>query len=152
MTTQRYTTPWVATGTTSGGPPGPPELSDTQLLAQYEDSRSAATAALIAKGHLEQEIYRRMEERGATAIPDSTFVCEIAQNSVYDQGSFSPLLEIFNELDLNTCYIPEHVEPVAAKWQTGKVLALARRYGDAALAIVAKARIPGPRNLNFQRR
>ena len=130
----------------------PQTLTDTQLLAQYQDSRTAVSAALIAKCHLEQEIYLRMEVRGAKAIPDETFICEITQNSVYDQGSFSPLLEIFNELDLNTCYIPEHTAPVPAKWQTIRVLALARRYGNAALAIVEKARIPGPRNLNFQRR
>ena len=83
MTTQRYTTPWIATGPTSGGPPGPPELSDTQLLLQYEDSRAVANTALILKGHLEQEIYRRMEERGARAIPDETFVCQLTQELIY---------------------------------------------------------------------
>ena len=153
MTTQRYTTPWVASGTTEAvSPPGPPELSDTQLLAQYDDSRTAASAALIAKGHLEQEIYRRMEERGAKAIPDETFVCEIAQENIYEKGRFTALLEIFNPTDLATCFIGEHMERVPADWKTGKVLALARRYGDAALAIVEKAKQPGRKTLKFQRR
>ena len=152
MTTQRYTTPWVATGTTSGGPPGPPELSDIELLAQYEDSRIAVSSALIAKGHLEQEIYLRMEVRGAKAIPDETFICEITQETMYDQEAFRPLLEVFHEFHLNTCYIPEHMEPVAAKWQTNRVLALARRYGDVALTIVEKAKQPGRKSLKFQRR
>ena len=152
MTTQRYTTPWVATGTTGGGPPGPPELSDIELLAQYEASRAAATEALIAKGHLEQEIYRRMEERGAKAIPDETFVCEIAQENIYEKGRFTALLEIFNATDLETCFIGEHMERVPADWKTGKVLALARRYGDVALAIVETAKQPGRKSLKFQRR
>ena len=140
MTTQIHIEAWVES------------LSDTQLLDQYEDSRNAVVSAQRVKGHLEQEIYRRMEERGAKAIPDETFVCEISQASIYDQDSFRPLLEVFNAPDLETCFTPEHTEPVAAKWTTGKVLALARRYGDAALAIVAKAKQPGPRSLKFQRR
>ena len=128
------------------------DLSDVDLLAQYEDSRDEASVALIVKGHLEQEIYRRVDERGARAIPDSTFVCEVTQESIYDQEAFRPLLEVFHEFHLNTCYTPEHMEPVAAKWTTVKVLALARRYGDAALAIVEQAKQPGRKSLKFQRR
>ena len=128
------------------------DLSDVDLLAQYEDSRDEASVALIVKGHLEQEIYRRMEERGARAIPDGEYICEMTQGSIYDQESFRPLLEIFNPADLVTCFTPEHMEPVAAKWQTTRVLALARRYGNAALAIVEKAKQPGGRSLKFQRR
>ena len=127
-------------------------ISDARLLSEYAAARAVATEALIAKGHLEQEIYRRMEVRGAKAIPDETFVCQLTQELIYEQESFRPLLEIFNAPDLATCFIPEHMEPVAAKWKTQRVLMLARHYGDAALAIVEAAKQPGRKSLKFQRR
>ncbi len=126
-------------------------LADSQLLEQYEASRAAASAALIAKGHLEQEIYRRMDERGATAIPDNTYVCELVQQNTYLQEAFTPLKEVLVRADLESVLMPAHPETVQVpdKWNTGKLLALARRLPEVK-EIVDQARTEGRPKLKFE--
>ena len=129
-------------------------MGDSNLLKMFAREKANLERKQRFVGRCEQEIYRRMDERGAKAIPDEAFTCEMVQEMVYDQASFTPLLEVFNPADLATCFTPEHIRSVsiAAKWTTVKVLALARRYGDTTLAIVEKARQPGRRSLKFNRR
>ena len=44
-------------------------FTDEQLLNEYNYMSEVLLARQQLQGHLEQEIHRRMEERGATSIP-----------------------------------------------------------------------------------
>ena len=105
-------------------------------------------------GHLEQEAYRRIEERGATSIPSETYICEMETGFRYDQPSFAPLKEIFNDADLKKCLTPAHTDEVKVpdKWATGTVKSLATKYGAEAMRIFENARTETRGRLKFARR
>ena len=75
-------------------------------------------------------------------------------NWKYDQPSFGPLKEVFNDADLKKCLIPAHTEEVkvADKWTTATVKSLAAKYGAEALRILENARIESRGRLKFARR
>mgnify|MGYP001617384363 FL=1 len=127
---------------------------DDQLLQRYELTLSAQRVVQRQAYELEQEAMRRMEERGATAIPSEHYICEVVQRDTYDQAGFTPLLEMFSEADLIDVYTQERTEQkwvtTPARWDTAKVKAKARRYGIAALDVVERARIEGRPRLKFE--
>ena len=129
-------------------------LSDDEILAKMEHIGAILEDYKNALGHLEQETYRRMEERNATAIPSETYICEIEVKNTYDQPSFGPLKEVFNYADLKKCLTPAHIEEVKVedKWATGTVKSLATKYGAEALRIVDHARTESRGRLVFKRR
>ena len=96
-------------------------LSDDELLAEMEHIGAILDGFKNTLGHLEQEAYRRIEERGATSIPSETYICEMETSWKYDQPSFGPLKEVFNDADLKKCLTPAHTEEVKVedKWATG---------------------------------
>jgi hypothetical protein len=105
-------------------------------------------------GHLEQEAYRRIEERGATSIPSELYICEMETGFKYAQESFGPLKEVFNDADLKRCLTPAHIEEVkvADKWATATVKSLATKYGAEAMRILESARMESRGRLKFARR
>lgn len=129
-------------------------MSDESLLNGYAYEERRLEEVQTTLDQLRQEIIRRMAEAGATSIPSELFVCELQARTTYDQSGFTPLLELLNEADLKTCYTAEHTEEVRvpAKWNTVKVNALARRYGEVALRIVEAAKMVQPSRLVFKRR
>ena len=128
-------------------------LTDDELLKIFDTTSTALEQVQANAGRLEQEILRRMEERGARAIPSNTFVCEGVQDHTYDQASFTPLKEVLIEADLKTVLTPGYAEVVWVpdKWATKKVLELARKYPPVK-AVLDKARIEGRLKLKFQKR
>ena len=131
----------------------PQPSSDDELLDAYAAACTELQAQKTKAGRLEQEILRRMEERGARAIPSNTYACEGTQDNTYDQASLTPLKEVLNEADLTTVLTTgyQKVVWVPEKWATQKVLALARRLPEVQ-AIVDRARIEGRLKLKFQKR
>jgi hypothetical protein len=129
-------------------------LSDDELLAEMEHIGAVLDGFKNTLGHLEQEAYRRIEERGATSIPSETYICEMETSWKYDQASFGPLKEVFNDADLKKCLTPAHTEEVkvADKWATGTVKSLAVKYGAEALRIFENARTESRGRLKFARR
>ena len=129
-------------------------LSDDELLAQMEHISGVLEGFKASLGRLEQEAYRRIEERGATSIPSETYICEMETGFKYDQPSFGPLKEVFNEVDLAKCLTPAHTEEVkvADKWTTATVKSLANKYGSEALRIFENARTETRGRLVFKRR
>ena len=129
-------------------------LSDDELLAEMEHISGVLEGFKASLGRLEQEAYRRIEERGATSIPSETYICEMETGFKYDQMSFGPLKEIFNEVDLKKCLTPAHTEEtkVADKWTTATVKSLAVRYGAEAMRILENARTESRGRLKFARR
>ena len=129
-------------------------LTNDELLQWYNGQILRLKHAEEAKGHLEQEILRRIAESGGTMLPSEEFICEVKSTNSYDQTAFRPFLEILNSADLETVFTPAHSEQVTVKdrWDTQKLIALARRYGDEAKATIDRARIPGPARLRFEPR
>ena len=129
-------------------------LSDDELLAEMEHIGAILDGFKNTLGHLEQETYRRIEERGATSIPSETYICEIETGFKYDQVSFGPLKEVFHDADLKKCLTPAHTAEVKVedKWATGTVKSLATKYGAEALRIFENARTESRGRLVFKRR
>ena len=129
-------------------------LSADELLAEMEHIGAILDGFKNTLGHLEQEAYRRIEERGATSLPSETYICEMEIKRGYDQPSYGPLKEIFNEADLAKCLTPAHTDEVkvADKWATVTVKSLAAKYGAEALRILANAQTESRGRLKFARR
>ena len=129
-------------------------LSDDELLAEMEHIGAILDGFKNTLGHLEQEAYRRMEENKATSIPSEVYICEMETGFKYDQVSFGPLKEVFNEADLAKCLTPAHTEEVKVedKWTTATVKSLATKYGADALRIFENARTESRGRLKFARR
>ena len=129
-------------------------LSDDELLAEMEHIGAILDGFKNTLGHLEQEAYRRMEENKATSIPSETYICEMETGWKYDQPSFGPLKEVFNDADLKRCLTPAHTEEVKVedKWTTATVKSLATKYGAEALRIFENARMETRGRLIFKRR
>ena len=128
--------------------------SDDELLAQMEHISGVLEGFKASLGRLEQEAYRRMEEKKATSIPSEVYICEMETGFKYDQPSFGPLKEVFNEVDLAKCLTPAHTEEVKIedKWTTATVKSLATKYGAEALRIFENARMESRGRLKFARR
>ena len=128
-----------------------------KLLEDYEKALAKCAEQDKEKGRLEMEIYKAIDERGGTALPNANengeqiWVCERDETYTYDQERFQPLLEKFNTTELNACYIPPHDEPVAGKWVTAKVKSVANKHGDGAEEIVAGAKQLKGIRLKFKR-
>ena len=129
-------------------------LSDEELLSELEHITAIRDGFSDTLGRLEQEAFRRMEERGAKAIPSINYICKIENKSEYDQLAFTPLKEIFNSDDLDRCLTPAHTKEIEVpeRWATTTVKAVAADYGDRAKAIVANARTETRGRLKFARR
>ena len=129
-------------------------LSDDELLAEMEHIGAILDGFKNTLGHLEQEAYHRIEERGATSIPSEAYICEMETGFKYDQVSFGPLKEVFHDADLKKCLTPAHTEEVKIedKWATGTVKSLATKYGADALRIFENARTESRGRLKFARR
>ena len=129
-------------------------LTDDELLAEMEHIGAILDGCKATLGRLEMTAVHRMEEKKATSIPSETYICEMETSYRYDQMSFGPLKEIFNEVDLKKCLTPAHTEEVkvADKWATGTVKSLATKYGAEALRIVENARTESRGRLKFARR
>jgi hypothetical protein len=116
------------------------KLTDDELLAEMENIGAILEGFKDTWGHLEHEVYQRIEERGAKAIPSEAYI--------------GPLKEVFNEADLRRCLTPAHSERVEIqdKWATTTVKSLAVKYGAEALRIVDHARMETRGRLIFKRR
>ena len=127
-------------------------LADDRLLYAYRVAQEEVAA-------LRQEIEMRMMERGATAIPDDHYLCEMPKRFSYDPALFTPLKEVLSSQELDQCWkapwdetVPEHVENHPERWDTVKLLAVARRHGAGALQVVKAARTEARGGLVFKRR
>ena len=129
-------------------------LSDDELLAEMEHIGAVLDGFKATLGRLEMTAIHRMEEKKATSIPSETYICEMETGFKYDQPSFAPLKEVFNEVDLAKCLTPAHTEEVkvADKWTTATVKSLATKYGAEALRILENARMESRGRLKFARR
>jgi hypothetical protein len=129
-------------------------LSDDELLAEMEHIGAILDGFKATLGRLEMTAVHRMEEKKATSIPSETYICEMETGWKYDQASFGPLKEVFNEVDLKKCLTPAHTEEVKIedKWATGTVKSLATKYGAEALRILENARMESRGRLKFARR
>ena len=130
------------------------DSDDSLLLERIATLRSEIADAQRLLYYAEQEAERRIAERGGTGIPSARYVCEIVQDVSYDRTKFTPLKTLLLGEDLKTCWTPPYQELVTVpeSWNTAKVKALAKKYGEAALAIVEAAKVEGRPRLKFEQR
>ena len=135
--------------TTTNMLPGIRELSDENLLLQYNECLILLAKLTAQIGHYEQEIYHRMEIRGATMISTDKYSCESPPRYEYPLGCFTPLKELLTAGELATCYtpahremVPEHYEDHPEQRDTRKVLSVAKKLGGDVQATVDRQRIP----------
>ena len=130
-------------------------ISDEGLLDWYAEAQERVELTKATVGRLEQEIQRRIKDRGATGIPDETYICELVVSHTFDQALLTPMLEVLNNVELEKCYQPAYTPPpveVPAKWKVQQLLAVAKRRGADALAVVERAKFESGRRLKFERR
>ena len=130
----------------------PVDLSDDDLLDEYQSALERRDIAIKEAGLIEQELRFRISGREAIGIPSDHYICEIKTENKYTQVLFTPLKELFNATDLKACLEPEHWDKVLDRWHTQKTLAAAKRYGKEAMDIVYRAREPGRETLVFKKR
>ena len=135
--------------TTTNTLPGIQDVSDEHLLRMCYECHADMTKLTAEMGRYEQEIYRRMEARGATLISTDMYSCESPMRYEYPLGCFTPLKELLTDGELVTCYtpahremIPEHYEDFPERWDTRKTLSLMKKLGGDVQATVDRQRIP----------
>ena len=130
------------------------KLRDEMLLWRYQEIDLTIQKGRLLLNLLEFEILKRMEQRGGTGLHTELYTAETSASVSYDQKRLLPLLEIFAEVDLKTCFTPEHevATTVPSNFNMVKTKALAKRYGDEALRIVEVAKLPGRSKLTVERR
>lgn len=130
------------------------DSDDALLLERIATLRSEITDAYRLLYEAEKEAERRMAERGATSIPSELFVCELVTEVNYDRTRFTPLKMLFNESDLAECLTPgfQEIQTVPESWNTARVKAMAKKYGDQALSVVEAAKMMGRPRLKFEKR
>lgn len=138
-------------------------LTDMGLLHSLKYAKARLEGYQEQISHIEMEIMRRMENRGATSIPnvnangEKVYICERKDTYGYSPDKFIPLKEILNTPELAECYTEEHweySEPffVEGKWvTTNTIKAVAKRHGAEALAIVEGAKYLRSSTLDFRR-
>ena len=124
-------------------------LTDEDLLNELSRANVDLDKAKARKGRIEQELFSRMEQRGATGIPSDRYKCDIKVTYTYTPEVLVALKEMFYDQELATCWTPEHDEPVPEKWNITKARPIAKRHGDKALSIIEQAKVEKSRSLDF---
>ncbi len=131
-------------------------LSDHELGLSILDAYDRIENMQLAVRSLEYDMQRRIEATGGTALPDDEIEMKLEPGRIVntEPNHLVPLKEIFTTDDLKAVFtdehddevpeqvIPAHTDHVPEKWATlVKLKAMARKYGDAALAHVDRAGI-----------
>ena len=143
------------------------DVSDHELGLTYLGVKEKIENLQLTLRPLESAIRNRIEATGGTALPDDEIEMKLEPGKIVDIEplEFVPLKEIFTDDDLKAVFtkehnidvpeqvIPAHAEYVPEKWANlVKLNTMARRYGDAALAHVARAGIRSDPKLVVARR
>jgi len=127
-------------------------LTDEELIQLYVDDSDQATYYRDRAGRVGLILQQRMEERGATAIPDEHYEVRLKEGSpTWDYGILGQLREIIPPDELAKGYTPEHEQTVMVpeSWNMTKIKPLAK-YGNDVATIIERARIPGRARLSIQ--
>ena len=98
-----------------------------------------------AKGRMEQELTRRLEERGARELAHATLIVKLEYPSpTYDVAKLRPLAEIIPPEDYAKAFQPEHTKsvPMPARFDGKQLNALARKFGQPVQEVLDQARLP----------
>ena len=141
--------------------------TDHELGLSILDTKDQIENMHLALRLLEADMQRRIEAAGGTALPDDAIEMKLEPGRIVntEPNHLVPLKEVFTTADLKAVFtdedniqvpeqvIPAHTEYVPAKWANlVKLNAMARRYGDAALAHVARAGIRSDPKVVVQRK
>ena len=117
-----------------------------QLHARHLTNETRVRAFEMENHKIRQELLDFMVAEGSTRIEG---VCDLDQETDYDQAAFDPLKEIFNAAELKDCFIEGHWEYpekkwVKEKWKTGKVKKWAKKWGRSAMVYMDQAAFKQP--------
>lgn len=118
-------------------------LEDGELLRVWEAHDKAERSARETRRHVEFLLQQRMEQRGASAIPDDLLSCKLERGTpVLDPGTIRGLLELLPTNVLDEGFVPEHEERiwVADRWNLTKVNSW-RKYGEDVAEVIEKAKV-----------
>ena len=130
--------------------------TDHELGLSILDTKEQIENMHLALRLLEADMQKRIVATGGTALPDDAIEMKLEPGRIVntEPNHLVPLKEIFTTADLKAVFtdahdeaipeqvIPAYTEHVPEKWATlVKLKAMARKYGDAALAHVDRAGI-----------
>jgi hypothetical protein len=142
-------------------------LADTDQIVEYDseelldawvkiDEEHAADGLVLNKLHY--VLAKRMEDRGATALPHPTHDASYkSRSNKYDHEQFTPILELIplETLVADGAYTAPWEETVVveheAVWDTRKAQAL-KKYDPTVTAIIEKAKTPADKTLVIKAR
>lgn len=115
-------------------------FGDHAVLDAYEEALGDLKRNQERVNHLEQELFRRIQARGGTSLPNADengeqiWVCDQVDtfsSPRYNINDFIPFLEVLNQTELRECYTPKHDETVTvdAAFHTTKLKAIVAKRG-----------------------
>ena len=105
------------------------------------------------RGHVEQELTRRLQERGARELAHPTLEVKLVYPSpTYETAKLMVLAEIIPPEDYNKAYQPAWVKevPQAARFDGRQLNTLARKYGEPVQKVLDQARLPSAPKLDVK--
>lgn len=123
-------------------------LTDQELADMYEAAEINLQKAQKAHGHIQQEIFRRLELRGSRAIQGTGQVYEAVYRYEYDQGKLGSVIELLTPDQKSEAWIPETTKIVPGRYDIRKLQSVCREYhGKEALELIEAARVEKGRSL-----
>jgi len=93
------------------------DLSDDDLLDEYKHTQTEVAKTMKQDGHVEQEIHRRLESRGADKLYGVGLEYVNETKSDPDRSKIPPLMEYLTPAEVTKCLTPAHwEEPQEPKW------------------------------------
>ena len=95
---------------------------------------------------LEQELQRRLEERGATELPHPTLEVKLEYPSpTYDPQKMHALMELVEPSTIAEAFTPQHEQTVLVpeSCDMRQVRGWPKRFGDGVAAALERAKLPG---------
>ena len=119
-------------------------VSDDELLASYVVLESGITDLVGRRDRIQQELERRMTERGATELPHPTIECVLKYPTpTVDTNKLMALNELLAPMTIEEGFTPEHTEArlVPAKFDM-TVVNTWKKYGKEVADIIEGAKLP----------
>jgi len=121
-------------------------LDDAMLAEGISRMAFDLTEIQNAKGRMEQELTRRLQDRGARELAHATLIVKLAYPSPeYNTPKLRLLLgEVVSPEECAKAYKAEHTKQVsvAAKFDGQQLNVLARKYGQPVQEVLDQARLP----------
>ena len=127
-------------------------VTDAELAEDIDNLSHRIAVLEKAKGHMEQELTRRLQERGAQELAHPTLEVKLVRGTPqYDLLTMMLLKELIDPEEWNKAYSPEHEETITVKAKLNMVKARhwPTRFGNDVAQVFEKALIATPSRLSI---